>query len=497
MAEKILIPSRDELIRRYERDYTLRNPGAKIGPNTLPGVDARVLADHLLPIYAEAALLGGGADIDNLSGTELEDEAADLGLPRRLPAVGASGAVVVTTVAGGETILAGTACRDEQTGFRYVALLTNLYETGQQVPVVGVELGPDSDVAAGAVLKWVSPPPGLADTAIVVAQADGSGLSGGRSQELDDDLRRRIRAERSTPALAGNSADYRKAALLTPGISVQAAFTYPAILGPGTMGMAFTMFPSSRFGSRRPTALEIALVRANVIGKMPADDGLFMFTLLDDPIDIDLKVRWSRTAAGWSDILPWPLYHATQPYYVTVTSANALTAAIATAQATPVAPGAGTTLAFWDQTNETFVRKTVGAITAGNGAPGTPWLVTFTTANGASDEAYVPQLNDRPMPWSDSLADVLQPLADGLQLGPSDFLFSFDEGGLRQRRDPTGFEAYPYELTGRVLVGIYAVASVDDIQVASPALPRTAPTVNALASTATLTSLRKLRIYPL
>jgi len=28
MAEKLIIPTRDELIRLYERDYVVRNPGA-------------------------------------------------------------------------------------------------------------------------------------------------------------------------------------------------------------------------------------------------------------------------------------------------------------------------------------------------------------------------------------------------------------------------------------------------------------------------------------
>jgi len=494
MAEKLEIPTREEIIRRYERDYQLLNPGARVGPRTLPGIDARIQADQLLPLYAEAATLGGGSDLENIAGTDLEDEAEDLGLPRRLLAVGASGAVIVNTVIGGETIFAGTQCTNEKTGFRYACTTTQLYLNGAQVPVLGVETGPESDVPAASVLKWSSPPAGLGDTCIVVTQSDGSGLSGGRADEVDDDIRIRIRAKRAEPALAGNGAEYRAQALLTPGLSIQAAFTHSAILGPGTIGLAFTMQPGG--ASRRPNATQIAAVRAHVIGKMPSDDGLFSYALLDDPLDVDLRVRWSRASSGWSDLAPWPLYHATQPYYVTVTSGDALHASIATLQTTPVPPGAGSTIAFWDVANVKFVRKTVLQIDSGIGTTGSPWVVSFTSASGASDAVYIPQLNDRPMPWSDSLADLGTPFVDEFnKLGPSDHS-SFDFGGLRRRREPSGFEAFPYELSGRILIPVYGLPAVDDVQVVSPALPRATPS-GTIGSTSYLTSLRSLRAYPL
>ena len=100
----ITLPTRDALIAAYERDYRIRRPGAAVGEKTLPGIEARLVADMLLPLYAEAKRLGEAVDLSNLVGTELEQEAEDLGLPRRLPAVGASGNVAVTTATGGVTI---------------------------------------------------------------------------------------------------------------------------------------------------------------------------------------------------------------------------------------------------------------------------------------------------------------------------------------------------------------------------------------------------------
>jgi hypothetical protein len=123
-------------------------------------------------------------------------------------------------------------------------------------------------------------------------------------------------------------------------------------------------------------------------------------------------------------------------------------------------------------------------------------VVSFTSASGASDAVYIPQLNDRPMPWSDSLADLGTPFVDEFnKLGPSDHS-SFDFGGLRRRREPSGFEAFPYELSGRILIPVYGLPAVDDVQVVSPVLPRATPS-GTIGSTSYLTSLRSLRAYPL
>lgn len=493
MAEKIAIPSRSELVRRYERDYLLRNPGAKVGERQLPGIDARVCADQLLPLYAEASRLGGTPDLDNLVGTDLEAEAEDLGLEGRLPAAGASGAVIAETSIGGATILTGTQCRNKATGYRYACTVTAVYQNGDQVPVEAVDLGPLTDVEAGAVLEWSSPPPGLATRCVVAEQIDGSGLSGGRSEETDEEIRTRIRTERRAPALAGNAADYRRAAAETPNLAIQAVFAFPAILGPGTVGLAFTMRPAQPGGDRRPNGTQIALVRAHVIGQMPEDDGLFMYALLDDPVDLSLKVRWRRGTAFWTDNDPWPVY-APLPYEVAAAT-DALHFSMGTGTVSPKQPQVGQSIAFWDKVNSRFVRKRIKSFT-GDGGVMTPWVITCDTANGASDTSFVPAVGDVPGPWSDALADIAEPLLQQFDpLGPSDHT-SFDTGGLRRRRIPFGFEAYPNELSGRILIPLYSLSAIDDIQVAAPSLPRAAPP-GTLGSTAYLTSLRSVRVFAL
>jgi hypothetical protein len=227
---------------------------------------------------------------------------------------------------------------------------------------------------------------------------------------------------------------------------------------------------------------------------MPYDDGLFMYSLLDDPVDLDLRVRWRRGSASWTDAYPWPPYDGVAPYKVTAASSSTVFS-LATTAGSPTPPRVGQTLAFWDKPNQQFVRKRVLSFT-GNGSIGTPWVITCDQTNGISDTSFTPAVNDRPCPWSDSLVDLVAPLlAEFDKLGPSDHS-SFDLGGLRRRREPTGFESYPSELSGRIVVPLYSVTSVDDVQVASPTLPRAAP-LGTPGATAYLTSLKSLRAFAL
>jgi uncharacterized phage protein gp47/JayE len=491
MAEKIAIPTRDEIIRKYERDYQLRVPGAKVGEGTQPGIDARVFADQLLPLYAEAQNLGGAQDLENLSGTDLEDEAEDLGLPRRLAPAGASGGVSVTTSVGGAAVQVGQKLVNKQTGLRYQCIAAGVYVTGNAVPLAGIDTGPNTNLKAGVVLEWASPPPGLAPTAVVLADADGQGLTGGRLEESDPEIRDRIRTEKAAPALAGNSADYRSAAVRTPNVAVQAAFVFSTILGPGTVGLAFTMRPATSGASRRPNAAQISAVRANVIGKMPGDDSLFMYALVADTVNLDLLVRWRRTSAGWTDADAWPAYSATYPVYVSAAT-DATHFTLTTLDGTAPAPHLGQTIGFFDKTNRVFVRKRILSVT---GAVA-PWAIVCDESAGASDLVFVPAVNDRPMPWSESLSQLVAPvLAEFDKLGPGDHI-SFDAGGLRMKRDPSGYEAYPYELSGRALTPLYTLSPVDDVRVAAPSLPHTPPT-GTPGVDAYIVELGALRVFPL
>lgn len=472
LPEQLITPSRDEIVRRYERDWLLRAVGAKVGPSTEPGIKARLVADIVLPIYGESARNAQIASLTDMDAGQLEDEAAKLGIPRRLPAVGASGALVALTSAGGGQVFAGDEYRDELSGFRYRCSTTATYVTGDQIPIAGFDTGRGTNAPVGRTLTATVQRPGVAQKLLVAQQNNGEGLTGGRDSESVDELIVRIQDARANPAVAGNDAAYRKACIETPGVAVQAAFTYPAIDGPGTTGLAFTLRPATPGASRIPNATQIAAVRANIVGQFPKDDGLYDITPIANPVSVRLRVQWAAAAKGWTDAAPWPAYHATQPVYVSVaTSPTVFT--LTTAQASPVAPQPGQTIAFYNAATGAFARKKIapGGVSGAN-----PWVITCDTTNAASETTFAPAVNDRVCPWSDSLDSLVAPtIAQFEGFGPGEMFAAFFDEGLRQKRTPESPASWPSVITGRVVTPLYALAPVGEVAFEDPALPFDAP----------------------
>lgn len=497
MAEKLSLPSRDELVRRYERDYKLRNadPDVLVGENTAPGVDARVVADQLLAIYSEASRIADSVILENLLGTDLEEYASDHGVnpSTHLPAVGSVGSVFISAATGGATLPAGLECRHLPSGLRFKTLYAGTEVDGAQVAIGGVDTGPQTNLEAGSVLTWSSPPAGLGSTCTVVSQVDGNGLTGGRIEETDFEMQERIRSQLSNPAVAGNDADYQKAALNIQTVSVQAAFTYPCIIGPGTTGLAFTVRPNVAGGSRVPNAAQIAAVRSSIVGLMPKDDSLLVATVVADPVTLVVKVRWQRGVIAWADNVPWPVYDAAS-FTVQASPAPTTTSfAVGTAMASPPAPQVGQTIAIFDQVDNVFRQKRIANVSGSN-----PWTLTFDTNNQASDTSYTAVAGQRVSPWSDGLDAILSPVRDFFDgLGPGEQVSSpFDAGGTRQKRVPSPSQSYPYALTGRVMSPLYQLLQVDDIDLVEPSLPLS-PAVGLPGTVSRILELYELAAYPL
>ncbi len=492
MAEKLIIPTRDESIAKYERDYRLRMPDARVGEGTLPGIDARLCADMIGPLYAEASRFADDAVLENKTLAELKVEAGELGLVEILPAVGASGFVTVITSGGGATILTGTLALYEPTGVKYQCTATALYTNGSQVPVQAIDTGPNTDLAPGSTLKWQSPPSGLGQNATVYTDAQGFGLTGGRNEETQVELVARIKDAKANPAVAGNVAEYRKLATEAPGVAVQDGFGYPCISGPGTIGFCFTLRPDETGGSRIPTAGQRATVKAHVIGSMPADDSYLDCAIVSEPTTVCLKVRWADPA-GWKDAVQWPPAYESNKVTVQASPAPTATTFSLASSGAPGNPQVGQTIAFYDATNERFVAKQIATVTGAS----SPWDITCETALNASDTSYTPASGDIACPWSELLTGLVAPLlAEFDKLGPGEQVATpYDLGGLRQKREPRGSELWPHEMTGRITVPLYALTSVDEVQVAEPTLPASTP-VGTPGVSSKLRELSKLAVFP-
>lgn len=478
LTDALIVPSRDDLVARWERDVKIRMPGALVGDGTLPRVDAKIFADAILPVYGEAQRQANNVSLDGKTQDALNLEAKDLGLATLLPGAGSSGFVIVSTSVGGGTIISGTQLINPVTGLRYQTTSTALYTDQQNVAVAAVDSGPQTNVPAGTVLQWVSPPPGINQTVTVFKNTDGSGLSNGSLPETQQQMVARLRSAKSTPAVGGNDAQFQAAVMQTPGVGLQAAFTYPCIAGPGSTCIVFTVRPNVSGGSRIPNNAQIGIVKAYVVGQMPKDISSTYGTLTAQLVDMSFLIRWGPNSAGWADAAPWPPYAAGQP--VTVQAGGSATVFSVTTAASPPAPQVGQTIALFDAVNIRFVKKRILAVSGAN-----PWTLTIDPSNNVSDTTYTPLLNDVVFTWSDSLPSLLPAITPYFDaLGPGEQKASFFDDGYREKRSPQAPATSPNTVTNSILTPIFGLNLVVDCQVASPTLPlsTTVGTPNVLSN---------------
>jgi hypothetical protein len=375
----------------------------------------------------------------------------------------------IQTSAGSWTLFAGDELRDKKSGLRFKCLVTGAYSDGARVPIGGIDTGPKTNLAPGAVLTWTSPRPGVGPTAVVLRQPNGLGLSNGRSEEQDGELRERIRLARANPPASGNDADYQAAIESALELPIQKGFGYPALLGPGSKGFVFTLRPERPGASRIPNAAQIATALAHVVGRMPADDSIFACTLVEAPVPMALRIAWGAGAHGWHDAKPWPA-SGSSPVRVAANPAPTTTE-VWLDVGSQASPRPGHTLAFYDARAHAFRRKRVLSVQPGAGALG----IVCDMAHQASDD-YVPLAGQLCSPWSDSLAGVIAPVLEHFdRLGPGEQVTTPFDPGRRQRRQPPSPRDWPSVLTARVVSGLLDQRFVDDVAVLAPALPYATP----------------------
>lgn len=467
MAVEIEVKTRSKAKADYLRSYKIRQPDADVGPGTQPDIDASVIADQLVPVYAAAQATSRAILLKNTTGDALDERGEERGVFRNA-AQGSGGFVIVDAASTGGTIFDGDELTDPDDGTRYRCAATALYADGDLCPVVGIDTGPSTDRDAGAILQWSSPRPGIGPTATVYEQSDGSGLTGGANREEDDEYRARIYEEERNPPASGNDAEYAKVAGETPGIAIEKVFTYPAILGPGTIALVFTLRTDDAHSGRIPNATQIAEVEAYVVGRFPADDGAFFCTILAQSVNIALEVEWADGAPGWVDTVPWPPRYeaAGSPGKIvigSVTDATHFTLQTANADYTGVVqPVAGNTIAVYDQVARKFRRKKFLSVT-GTG----PWTIVCDTAENASDTSYTPVGSQPVCPWSDSLDQLVEPVhAYFKKLGPGEQVAVPFDAGLRQRRQPKPPREWPNVISNRLLDGVFDLEHVNDATLA-------------------------------
>lgn len=493
--DKLIVPDGAILARWFLRSYKIAAPDADTDTGQ-PPVDARAARDLLLPLVQNAVTTADTSSLDNRSTADLNAIGAAENV-KRPPAVGASGYVLASTATGGATIFAGDEWRPKSSKVRYQCAVTALYLDGSQVPIVGLDVGPGTNLTAGTEGEWSNPRPGCSASAAVWSE----GLTGGRDQANNEEYKAVIIERRARPAVGANDAAY--AALIEDpfktGIAVQRAFVWPAIMGTGTIGFSFTMRPEAPGGSRIPSSAQLAIMGATLKGTFYGDDGQLAITLAEEAATLKIRATWKKAAAGWTSSPIWPPYNAG----VGMTVSSAVTIAAAgfrvTSSADATAPVVGQVIGLFNvassvdgATTPAFEKKTIESVT--EVVANRTWDLTFDmTANASS--LFVPANGALVSPWSDSLNLIVPPIVgyfDGM--GPGEMVDPLPDPGRRQRRQPENPEAWTSEISNRIDSLVQAVDAVRSATLVSPA--STEPTsTGTLGVSAYLRRLTDLAVY--
>lgn len=447
---RLQTPTREKRVQDYKRDYKLRNPDASTAEGEQPDIDARLLADQLIPLDAIAQQAGDSLSLLNQSEEDLKNTYEPQGI--LWPAAkGASGYVTITAASAGAPILYGDELKDLNTDLRFKCLEENYaWQDGDSVPIGGVSTGTLTNLPEGTQLRWTQPRPGLGDLAVVVGE---EGLTGGVERATPDEYRALVAEAHASPAASGNNADIQREGAKTPGVPFLQIFTYPAILGACTSAVVGILKPSRLGASRVPTSLQRDELEAYVSGQFPEGDIYYFPYCTEEPVDIVAEMRWAKAAEGWGDVAPWPPRRATAAGKIGVASvADATSFVLRTDNSVYTgipAPTPGTKIAFWNLASATFVRKTVLTST-GTG----PWTITCDMTFNASDPSYVPVVAQPCCPWSGSLTEVGKSILTSFEkLGPGEMLedtYFFDDG-YRRKRNPESPKLWPSVLTNKNL----------------------------------------------
>lgn len=504
----IILPEREDIASDARNSWAAR--GAQANPSnpidvskgSFPYVAGEVMADVLLPFYANHQRIAQGYVVRGMFGAQLEAFAKER-LPLnedgsvKLPATGGSGYMEVTKIAtGGSYIEAGTTLSHRASGVALTVAVTATYQDGDPIPIVATTTGPTSNLDADEQILFDSPPPGCSTTATVLAQDDGTGtlvgLTGGRDAETDEELQERIIEAQSEPPAAGNNAEVVLEAQRTPAVPVQKAFVYPAWFGPGSTALAFTLRPDSST-TRIPNSTQRGLVAAHLT-QFPTDFNITIATILAQTVDVALGITWLTGAQSWTDATPWPEHIPGDEVRVDGAVTIATGGLRATTGTDTTAPQVGQTVGTFDLAGKTFKRKRIATVTTV--VANRSWDLTFSTDSGASD-TYVPTDGDLVSPWSPSLLRIPAGiLAYFTTLGPGEMFATFPDPGGRQKRWPVSPEVFPHVVSNEGLVtATKASGAISDVEVLAPATPYTT-TVGTPGVSVYLIQLGDLGIYP-
>lgn len=322
----ITLPTESDLlslaIAYFQTAHTVGGIVPPAGPRSFIGQQARALAGLLGEIlgYAKAIdadTVPGGLYVDSAgvtrtrnSSAALDDWAFVLALPSdvsgqygRRGATAARGGGATATGSPGVIVATGAQLVDAS-GTVTAKLRTGFTMPGggsQAITVDALTKGEAGNLAVGTVLRWVSPPAGLATTVTLT-----TALSGGYSTESDVDLALRIVRRLQNRPRGGSCYDFREWAETAEDgsgglVGVLRAYVYPGREGGGSVTVVPCLGGSG--SARIPTTTQIAQIQAWIDSLKICTDTAFVIkprVVAGEELTVTATVQ-PQTAFDWID----------------------------------------------------------------------------------------------------------------------------------------------------------------------------------------------------
>lgn len=354
-----------------------------------------------------------------------------------LPAAGGSGTATGPCLAG-STFTGSTSIPDDtadfvvdQAGRRYQVLYTtNAASDSVTLSFKGVDVGRETNLAPGAVLRWGHGPLGAVNFVV------DARFKGGVAAETDAEFSRRLLARVRTRQGAGNRSMLRDFCRSVDS-GVEDCFVYACAYHAGSVHLALvgkrdqTLGPLARVPSVGTVAIVAAAVTPPGTRELPGQVHVVATAVQVEPVDMVLRVDLIA-GRGWVDAIPWPK-GAVAADRATVTAVASQTSI--TVSSTGDAPASSApAIMVWDVDRSRWEQLKVSSVVDGGGGSFTVTLTAAPKVTLAIGQHISPASSR-----SDQVALAIEGYIDSL--GPGEIVA--DERIGRAYRWPVASDEYP------------------------------------------------------
>ena len=401
-----------------------------------------------------------------------------------LPATGGTGNVLATGLPG-TTWIGSTTVPDpfatfgtDEGGKRYQVLVSGVANAQGQatLTIIGIDGGLETNLAPGSELRWSNPPAGSDQACLTSTQ-----FTGGGPAETDAEFSARLAARIRHKPGAGNDAQIRALARAASN-AVEDAFVYPCAMNAGSVLVAVTQKRGVATGPNARVASAGVLLQVTAAIVPPGSPDIpaqaFVVVVPDTPLPTNAAVQLALrkgSAAGWTDLQPFPPINGTAAIAVTLVSTSTdfrITTGSAGQLPSGVTSAPGVGLMVWDVTSSRFEILQVSLVTDLGGGV---YRVQLAAA-----PSHTIALGDWISPASlqkDALAAATEAYFDSL--GPGEVInLSTDVLAPRAFRRPVPSEEYPsragqslISFIAEALGAVQSDATLASITVQTPTLP--------------------------